>query len=116
MTNTGSVPADSRATDEAAGKQAPLPSHDGNAGGTVNMAEYRDTFPLWERVWRHSFTQMMLLSMQAFCGPAMSDAIAGRLQLSLACLRDPDRTGIATDNSTGLGGGGLATPQTSNIA
>ncbi|KAJ4316311.1 hypothetical protein N0V94_005520 [Neodidymelliopsis sp. IMI 364377] len=35
---------------------------------------------------------MMLLSIQAFCGPAMDDAIAG------------------------LGGGGLATPQTSNIA
>ncbi|KAJ4415264.1 hypothetical protein N0V82_007426 [Gnomoniopsis sp. IMI 355080] len=35
---------------------------------------------------------MMLLSIQAFCGPAMDDAIAG------------------------LGGGGLATPQTSNTA
>lgn len=62
------------------------------AAGTIDMEHYRNTRPLWERVWRHSFTQMMLLSMQAFCGPAMSDAIQG------------------------LGGGGLATPQTSNIA
>ncbi|KAB8268336.1 major facilitator superfamily domain-containing protein [Aspergillus minisclerotigenes] len=51
-----------------------------------------DAVPLWKRVWRHSLTQMMLLSVQAFCGPAMSDAI------------------------TGLGGGGLATPQVSNIS
>ncbi|RJE23431.1 hypothetical protein PHISCL_04239 [Aspergillus sclerotialis] len=47
--------------------------------------------PLWKRVWRHSLTQMMILSVQSFCGPAMADAI------------------------TGLGGGGLATPQISNI-
>ncbi|KAE8365746.1 major facilitator superfamily domain-containing protein [Aspergillus caelatus] len=51
-----------------------------------------EAIPLWKRVWRHSLTQMMLLSVQAFCGPAMSDAI------------------------TGLGGGGLATPQVSNIS
>ncbi|KPM42517.1 hypothetical protein AK830_g4027 [Neonectria ditissima] len=50
------------------------------------------TMPRWKQIWRHSLTQMMLLSVQAFCGPAMSDAIAG------------------------LGGGGLATPQVSNIA
>ncbi|KAF3386833.1 UNC93-like protein 2 [Penicillium rolfsii] len=56
-----------------------------------NMDHYRATVPLWKRVWQHSLTQMMLLSVQAFCGPAMSDAI------------------------TGLGGGGLATPQVSNI-
>ncbi|KAK7431158.1 hypothetical protein QQZ08_002198 [Neonectria magnoliae] len=48
--------------------------------------------PRWKQIWRHSLTQMILLSIQAFCGPAMSDAIAG------------------------LGGGGLATPQVSNIA
>ncbi|PYH45927.1 MFS general substrate transporter [Aspergillus saccharolyticus JOP 1030-1] len=48
--------------------------------------------PWWKRVWCHSLTQMMLLSVQAFCGPAMSDAI------------------------TGLGGGGLASPQVSNIS
>lgn len=58
----------------------------------VDMAEYQQTTPLWKRVWRHSLTQMLLLSVQAFCGPAMSDAISG------------------------LGGGGLATPETSNIA
>ncbi|KAI5380428.1 hypothetical protein J4E82_001006 [Alternaria postmessia] len=58
----------------------------------VNMEEYARTVPRWKRIWQHSLTQMMLLSVQAFCGPAMADAIAG------------------------LGGGGLATPQTSNIA
>lgn len=36
--------------------------------------------PLWKRVWRHSLTQMVILSIQSFCGPAMSDAITG------ACL------------------------------
>ncbi|KAJ5747462.1 uncharacterized protein N7511_009158 [Penicillium nucicola] len=60
--------------------------------GDVDMVQYRATVPRWKRVWQHSLTQMMLLSMQAFCGPAMSDAI------------------------TGLGGGGLATPHISNIA
>ncbi|KAK8048061.1 hypothetical protein PG996_016125, partial [Apiospora saccharicola] len=58
----------------------------------MDMAEYRRTVPRWKRFYKHSLTQMLLLSVQAFCGPAMSDAIAG------------------------LGGGGLATPQTSNIA
>ncbi|KAL5339843.1 major facilitator superfamily domain-containing protein [Aspergillus crustosus] len=58
----------------------------------VDMDHYRATVPLWKRVWQHSLTQMMLLSVQAFCGPAMADAI------------------------TGLGGGGLATPHVSNIA
>ncbi|KAJ5301137.1 two-component sensor protein histidine protein kinase (dhkk dhkj) [Penicillium atrosanguineum] len=57
----------------------------------VNMEVYRATVPLWKRVWQHSLTQMMLLSVQAFCGPAMADAI------------------------TGLGGGGLATAKVSNI-
>lgn len=45
---------------------------------TVDMEAYRLSVPLWRRVWQNSFTQMMLLSMQAFCGPAMADAIAGR--------------------------------------
>lgn len=58
----------------------------------VDMAAHEQSVPRWKRVYQHSLTQMMLLSVQAFCGPAMSDAIAG------------------------LGGGGLATPQTSNIA
>ncbi|KAG8162929.1 hypothetical protein KVR01_007407 [Diaporthe batatas] len=58
----------------------------------VDMEAYRRNVPLWKRIWQHSLTQMMLLSVQAFCGPAMDDAIAG------------------------LGGGGLATPQTSNTA
>lgn len=43
----------------------------------INMEEYERTVPLWKRIWQHSLTQMMLLSVQAFCGPAMADAIAG---------------------------------------
>lgn len=43
----------------------------------IDMEHYRATVPLWKRIWQHSLTQMMLLSVQAFCGPAMSDAIAG---------------------------------------
>ncbi|KAK7180265.1 hypothetical protein DPSP01_009427 [Paraphaeosphaeria sporulosa] len=62
------------------------------ADENVDMVAYSKNVPLWKRVYQHSLTQMMLLSVQAFCGPAMTDAIAG------------------------LGGGGLATPQTSNIA
>jgi hypothetical protein len=63
-----------------------------NAVGTFDLEGYRAKVPLWKRIKDHSLTQMLLLSVQAFCGPAMDDAIAG------------------------LGGGGLATPQTSNIA
>jgi hypothetical protein len=44
----------------------------------VNMEEYARTVPKWKRVWQHSLTQMILLSVQAFCGPAMADAIAGK--------------------------------------
>lgn len=44
----------------------------------INMEEYERSVPLWKRIWQHSLTQMMLLSVQAFCGPAMADAIAGR--------------------------------------
>ncbi|KAI0572678.1 hypothetical protein TUN199_10326 [Pyrenophora tritici-repentis] len=43
----------------------------------MNMEEYARTVPRWKRIWQHSLTQMMLLSVQAFCGPAMADAIAG---------------------------------------
>lgn len=68
------------------------PVYSNNGEAMVDMEEYTRTVPLWKRVHQHSLTQMMLISVQAFCGPAMSDAIAG------------------------LGGGGLATPQTSNIA
>ncbi|KAF5549789.1 Ion channel regulatory UNC-93 [Fusarium mexicanum] len=57
----------------------------------ADMNTARDV-PRWKYIWHHSLTQMILLSIQAFCGPAMSDAIAG------------------------LGGGGLATPQVSNIS
>lgn len=42
-----------------------------------DMAVYQRDVPLWKRVWQHSLTQMLLLSIQAFCGPAMADAIAG---------------------------------------
>ncbi|RSH95540.1 hypothetical protein EHS25_000632 [Saitozyma podzolica] len=62
------------------------------APGDFDMQAYQQEVPLWKRVHQHSLTQMMLLSVQGFCGPAMADAISG------------------------LGGGGLATPQTSNIA
>ncbi|CAJ2510929.1 Uu.00g065540.m01.CDS01 [Anthostomella pinea] len=62
-----------------------------DADEMVDMEAYRSSVPLWKRIHQHSLTQMMLLSVQAFCGPAMADAIAG------------------------LGGGGLATPQTNNI-
>ncbi|CEL09595.1 Putative Membrane protein [Aspergillus calidoustus] len=68
----------------------PVPALEGAQGEVLNMDAYN--LPLWKRVWRHSLTQMILLSVQAFCGPAMADAI------------------------TGLGGGGLATPHVSNIA
>lgn len=47
----------------------------------VDMDAYRRDVPLWKRVWQHSLTQMMLLSVQAFCGPAMDDAIAGNTYL-----------------------------------
>ncbi|KAB8256127.1 major facilitator superfamily domain-containing protein [Aspergillus pseudonomiae] len=72
-------------------------SHDASPTSPTNITDQSqgvtmEAIPLWKRVWRHSLTQMMLLSVQAFCGPAMSDAI------------------------TGLGGGGLATPQVSNIS
>ncbi|KAK8041573.1 MFS general substrate transporter [Apiospora phragmitis] len=80
--------------DDALRGQGTIPV-DSNPDVTIenmDMDEYRRTVPRWKRFYKHSLTQMMLLSVQAFCGPAMSDAIAG------------------------LGGGGLATPQTSNIA
>jgi hypothetical protein len=63
-----------------------------DADNDFDMEQYKKEVPKWKRFYQHSLTQMMLLSVQAFCGPAMADAIAG------------------------LGGGGLATPQTSNIA
>ncbi|KGO75075.1 Major facilitator superfamily domain, general substrate transporter [Penicillium italicum] len=62
-----------------------------NHAHIIDMEHYNATVPLWKRVWQHSLTQMILLSIQAFCGPAMADAI------------------------TGLGGGGLASPRVSNI-
>ena len=43
----------------------------------VDIKQYRADVPLWKRIWQHSLTQMILLSIQAFCGPAMSDAITG---------------------------------------
>ncbi|EPE04439.1 membrane protein [Ophiostoma piceae UAMH 11346] len=69
-----------------------LPLNTDSNDPAVGMVAYEHNVPLWQRVYRNSSTQMMLLSVQAFCGPAMADAIAG------------------------LGGGGLATPQTSNTA
>ncbi|KAL2841760.1 major facilitator superfamily domain-containing protein [Aspergillus pseudoustus] len=76
----------------AAGQEDLVPANEHAQGQIINMEAYRENVPRWKRVWQHSLTQMILLSIQAFCGPAMSDAI------------------------TGLGGGGLATPQVSNIS
>jgi len=77
-------------TDHDAIAQSPvLETH---PGGPIDMDDYKATTSFWVRFRQHSLTQMMLLSIQAFCGPAMDDAIAG------------------------LGGGGLATPQTANTA
>ncbi|OTA86149.1 hypothetical protein M434DRAFT_376663 [Hypoxylon sp. CO27-5] len=79
--------------DDALRGQGSLPMNPiSNVEEMVDMDAYREAVPRWKRIYQHSLTQMMLLSIQAFCGPAMADAIAG------------------------LGGGGLATPQTSNIA
>lgn len=61
---------------------APLPSHL-VADERINQEEYARTVPLWKRVWQNSLTQMLLLSVQAFCGPAMADAIAGQLPWSI---------------------------------
>jgi hypothetical protein len=58
------------AAPEPHGGRSPEPT-----AGTMQTTEI--AMPRWKRVWRHSLTQMMLLSVQAFCGPAMSDAIAG---------------------------------------
>ena len=84
MTLRSSKMADVNSTD----KKAPL-QHDsdpvyqqdtvGIGAHLVDMEEYRASVPLWKRVWQHSLTQMILLSIQAFCGPAMSDAITGAL-------------------------------------
>ncbi|WWC93137.1 uncharacterized protein L201_008104 [Kwoniella dendrophila CBS 6074] len=57
----------------------------------VNMQQYKEQVPRWKRIHQHSLTQMLFISVQAFCGPALMDAIGG------------------------LGRGGLATPKTSNI-
>jgi hypothetical protein len=55
----------------------PLTANAADGTHEVDMERYRATVPLWKRVWQHSLTQMLLLSVQAFCGPAMSDAITG---------------------------------------
>lgn len=43
----------------------------------VDMHAYTKNVPRWKRIYQNSFTQMVLLSVQSFCGPAMADAIAG---------------------------------------
>ena len=58
------------------------PADDIHHGAVIDVEHYQATVPLWRRVWQHSLTQMMLLSVQAFCGPAMSDAITGMTCLS----------------------------------
>lgn len=76
--------ADSVSAPDGAGatgeKAQPLEAVDSTADAhpeMVDMDAYRRDVPLWKRIWQHSLTQMMLLSVQAFCGPAMDDAIAG---------------------------------------
>ena len=69
----------------------PLDGMDTNVEGAFDMEAYKRETPLWKRIRFHSLTQMLLLSVQGFCGPAMSDALSG------------------------LGAGGLATARTSNI-
>lgn len=53
------------------------PADASNQQHGIDMELYRATVPLWKRVWQHSLTQMIILSVQSFCGPAMSDAITG---------------------------------------
>jgi hypothetical protein len=62
------------------------PSEVAVATESMSMEHYRATVPLWKRILQHSLTQMMLLSVQAFCGPAMADAIAGMLRQAQAHL------------------------------
>lgn len=66
--------------DEALRTHGTIPMNDTTvyADERVNMEEYKNAVPWWKRVYQDSFTQMMLLSMQSFCGPAMADAIAGK--------------------------------------
>jgi hypothetical protein len=77
--------------DEALRPHGTLPMNDPPiyADERVNMEEYQNAVPWWKRIYQDSFTQMMLLSMQSFCGPAMADAIAGEiLCVSKAVLHD----------------------------
>ena len=65
--------------DDALRTKGSLPMNATNdANERVDMVAYTREVPYWKRIYRHSLTQMMLLSVQAFCGPAMADAIAGR--------------------------------------
>jgi hypothetical protein len=66
--------------DEALRTHGTIPMNDPPvyADERVNMEEYKNSVPWWKRIYQDSFTQMMLLSMQSFCGPAMADAIAGK--------------------------------------
>jgi len=74
--------------DEALRTHGTIPMNDPPvyADERVNMEEYKNSVPWWKRVYQDSFTQMLLLSMQSFCGPAMADAIAGVLT-SISWLR-----------------------------
>jgi hypothetical protein len=65
-------------TKTTTGQEDPVPVNEHTTQGEmINMDTYRETVPKWKRIWQHSLTQMILLSIQAFCGPAMSDAITG---------------------------------------
>jgi len=77
MTDTKTATPNVRNEDSASPANAP------NHGHGIDMELYRATVPLWKRVWQHSLTQMMILSVQSFCGPAMSDAITGKYTIRL---------------------------------
>lgn len=70
-------------------------------GAVIDVEHYQATVPLWRRVWQHSLTQMMLLSIQAFCGPAMADAITGKrnnpsliLENQWACVANSSKVSV----------------------
>ena len=67
--------------DEALRPHGTLPMNPAAEGDErVDMDAYRQSVPLWKRIHQNSLTQMILMSIQAFCGPAMADAIAGKFE------------------------------------
>jgi len=73
MSKLGAAPPNTHAGGNPMNPLAPVQYADDR----VDMDAYAKDVPLWKRMYQNSLTQMMLLSVQAFCGPAMADAIAG---------------------------------------